>query len=131
MVDKKFFEISYKKNGRDFDFCDCYGLCYLYNKVILDKKIPIYLNEKIDTDHEVNNTINTRSFDFKNVLRGKETEGDIISFRIKGSPTHVGVVLQMGLMIHIIENKKAVIESYSNLRWKNKVDSFWRYESII
>jgi cell wall-associated NlpC family hydrolase len=125
----EYLKIFYHKNHRDFSFCDCYGICYLFNKEVLDKEIPIYLNEKIYTDEDVNATYKSKTSDFRKIPIGKEAIGDIISFNIKGFAVHVGVVLQKGTMLHIMEGKHASIESYSNSKWERKVDSFWRYES--
>lgn len=126
----KFTKIFYHKNHRDFNFCDCYGICYLFNKEVLKKEIPVYLNEKIYSNEDINRTYREKQSDFKKVNTGRESGGDIVSLKIKGQPIHVGVVVQKGTMLHIMENKNAQIESYNNSKWKNKVDSFWRYESI-
>lgn len=128
---RKYLDIHYKKNGRDFEFCDCYGICYLYNKHELEKLIPIYLNEEIETPNQVDALFNKKKSEFKKIKIGKEHEGDIISLNIKGLPTHVGVVLQKGLMLHIMNGHCALIESYNNSKWINRIDSFWRYESTL
>lgn len=125
----EFLKIFYHKNHRDFVFCDCYGICYLFNKEILKIELPLYLNERIHTYDDISNTLMTRKTDFKKVQKGKEVMGDIVMLNVKNMPVHVGVVLQNGLMLHIMEGKHAVIESYNNNNWKKKVDSFYRYES--
>tara|TARA_R110000787_G_scaffold5686_8_gene20548 strand:- start:6324 stop:6716 length:393 start_codon:yes stop_codon:yes gene_type:complete len=128
-VYNEYTKIFYHKNQRDFNLCDCYGICYLFNKEELGIIIPQYLNEKIYSDEDINATYQEKKKDFKRVSLGKEKIGDIISLNVKGFPIHVGVVLQKGTMLHIMEGQHAMIESYQNSRWKNKVESFWRYES--
>ena len=128
---EKFTKIFYHKNKRDFNFCDCYGICYLYNRDVLGRAIPEYLNEDIWSDESIDDTYHNKKQDFKKVTQGKECAGDIVSFNIKGHSVHVGVVLQRGTMLHIISGKHGSIESYNNSKWKNRVESFWRYESII
>ena len=115
----------------DFSFCDCYGICYLFNKEVLGLEIPIYLNEKIYTDEDIDATYQSKKSDFKLVKSGKERIGDIVSLNIKGYAVHVGVVLQKGTMLHIMENKHAMIEGYKTSKWENKVESFWRYENTL
>lgn len=127
----KFLNIFYHKNHRSFTFCDCYGICYLFNKEVLGNDLPEFLDEDIWDDAGVNNAITNGKKHFKKINIGKEKVGDIVSFQINGNFLHVGVVLQSGQMLHIMEGKHAVIESYNNLKWKHKVDSFWRYESTI
>lgn len=125
---EKFERIFYQLNHRDFNFCDCYGICYLYNKHVLGKYIPEYLNENIYTDESIIDAYNKRKPEWTQVKNGKEVPGDIISIKIKKFPTHVGVVVKKGLMMHIAENRHTAIESYNSTKWKNRVDSFWRYE---
>ena len=125
----KFLNIAYEKNHRNFELCDCYGICYLFNKEILKKDIPIYLNQDIVTHEQISSTLSVKKSDFFKVTNGKEKIGDIVMMCIKGMAIHVGVVLQNGLMLHIMEGKQAAIESYKSTKWKNKVDSFYRYES--
>ena len=123
-----FTKIFYQKNHRDFNFCDCYGICYLFNKEVLNKEIPEYLNEKIYDNEDVVKTYNSKKPEFTKVNTGREKAGDIVSLKVKSMPIHVGVVIEKGAMLHIMENRHAVIESYNTNKWKNKVDSFWRYE---
>lgn len=109
---------KYKKDGRTHQEVDCYGLCYLFNKEVLNKEIPIYASYQKDQDK------------YFKIPIGKEISGDIISLNIKGYPIHVGVIIQKGIMLHIMENSKPVIETYLNQKWIKRVDSIWRYESI-
>lgn len=125
----KFTKIFYHKNQRDFNFCDCYGICYLFNKEVLGKEIPSYLNEDIYTDEGINAAYKQKTQEWKKVPKGKETPGDVVSINLKHLPVHVGVVIEKGTMLHILENRHAQIESYNTNRWKNKINSFWRYES--
>lgn len=131
MFDKyeKFEKIFYHKNHRDFNFCDCYGICYLFNREVLNKEIPEYLNEKIYSDEDIDATYKSKLKEWVKIPRGKETTGDVVSINMKQMPIHVGVVVDKGFMLHIMENRHAQIESYNSFKWKNKVDSFWRYES--
>lgn len=128
---KRYLNIKYKKNGRDFDYCDCYGICYLFNKHELEIDLPIYLDDPVENQEQIDALFNKKKSDFKKVKLGKECEGDIISFNIKGLPTHVGVVLQKGLMLHIISGETAKIESYTTNKWINRIDSLWRYEITL
>ncbi len=127
----QYTNIFYKKNGRDFNSCDCYGICYLFNKIELKKELPVYLDDPVDTPDQIDAVFGQKKKEFKKIPNGREMVGDIISLNIKGLPTHVGVVLQKGLMLHIISGQHSRIESYNTTKWKNRIDSFWRYESTI
>ena len=113
----KFLKAKYLKDGRSYNEVDCYGICYLYNKDYLNKEIPKFASFETDTNK------------FIKVSLGKETEGDIISFNIKGFPIHVGLIIQNGMMLHIMEDSNVTFESYLSFKWKKRINSIWRYES--
>lgn len=113
---KNLLSVKYERDARSYEKTDCYGICYLYNRDVLNKKIPEFANY----DKDQNN--------YTRVSLGKECPGDIIMFNIKGYPIHVGVIVQKGTMLHIMENSKAAIESYKSAKWEKRIDSIWRYE---
>ena len=113
----KYLDAVYVKDARTHKEVDCYGLCYLYNKEILEIEIPKYADFNIDQDK------------FKKIKIGKEYPGDIILFDIKGYPVHVGIIIQKGVMLHIMENSKPMIENYNGPKWEKRINSIWRYEN--
>lgn len=54
-------------------------------------------------------------------------EGDLIVIGRGGRPWHIGVVVEPGQMLHSYAGGSAVIESYNDVRWRNRIDGFWRY----
>lgn len=54
-------------------------------------------------------------------------EGDVVIFNIGGRPAHIGVVIDPGWMLHAYEGGSAAIESYQDMRWRNRINGFWRY----
>lgn len=128
---KQFLNIYYKKDGRSYTGADCYGLCYLFNRDILNKIIPDFLGENIYGDESISRVYEQKKSQFKKVATGKEVVGDIISLSLKGYPVHVGVIVQKGIMLHIMENKFASLESYINKKWDKRINSIWRYESTL
>lgn len=113
----KYLDARYVKNARTYNEVDCYGLCYLYNKDFLGIEIPKYADFDVDKNK------------FKKIKIGKETPGDIILFDIKGYPVHVGIIIQKGTMLHIMENSKPLIENYNSHKWHKRINSIWRYEN--
>lgn len=126
----KFTKIFYELNRRDFERSDCYGICYLFNKHVLGRDIPCHLEDNVKTKEDINAAYKDKQSKFIKVSKGRECAGDIISLDIKNFPMHVGVVVKKGTMLHIMEDRHATIESYNSIKWKNKINSFWRYESI-
>lgn len=55
------------------------------------------------------------------------TEGDLVILNIGGRPSHIGVVTDPGWMLHSYSGGSAVIESYNDMRWRRRVEGFYRY----
>ena len=53
--------------------------------------------------------------------------GDVVSLRIGGAESHVGLVATPGRMLHVLEGGHAVIETYTSRRWKERVCGVYRY----
>jgi len=53
--------------------------------------------------------------------------GDVVSLRIGGAESHVGLVATPGRMLHVLEGGHAVIETYTSRRWKERVAGVYRY----
>jgi len=114
----KFLGAAYLKDGRNYKEIDCYGICYLFNRDMLSREIPKYPQ------------FGKSEYLYQKIKLGKELTGDIISFNIKGQPIHVAVIVNKGIMLHIMEDKKPAIENYLTAKWKNRINSIWRYEGI-
>jgi len=55
-------------------------------------------------------------------------EGDVVI--IRGRPFHIGVIVEPGQMLHAYNGGTSCIEDYKSIRWKNKVDGFYRYKGF-
>lgn len=55
-------------------------------------------------------------------------EGDVVV--IRGRPFHIGIVIQPGQMIHSYNGGTSCIEDYRSIRWKNRVEGFYRYKGF-
>ena len=58
---------------------------------------------------------------------GDPRPGDVVSLRIEGVESHVGLVTTPGRMLHVLEGGHAVIETYTSRRWKERVCGVYRY----
>lgn len=54
-------------------------------------------------------------------------EGDVILIGRGGRPWHMGVVVEPGEMLHSYAGGSAVIESYRGLRWRSRINGYFRY----
>jgi len=56
-------------------------------------------------------------------------EGDVVL--IKSRPWHIGVVVGDGFMLHnYSKNGTSCIEEYNSLRWKKRIEGFYRYKGF-
>jgi len=53
-------------------------------------------------------------------------EGDIIL--IRSWPAHIGVIIDPPLFLHAHSDGTSCVESFRDLRWRNRVLGFYRYE---
>jgi len=55
-------------------------------------------------------------------------EGDVVI--IRGRPFHIGVIVEPGYMLHAYNGGTSCIEDYNSIRWRSKVDGFYRYKGF-
>lgn len=54
-------------------------------------------------------------------------EGDVVI--IRNRPWHIGLVIEPGLMLHSYRGGTSCIENYQGMRWKSRVQGFFRHKS--
>jgi len=54
-------------------------------------------------------------------------EGDVVI--IRGRPFHTGLVIEPGCMLHAYNGNTSCIEDYTGIRWKSRVEGFYRYKN--
>lgn len=124
--------LPFKDHGRDGSGLDCWGLARL---VLLEQfgiALPSYAHEYSRTtaiDH-ISALIERESRRWQNIDLGHERCGDVVVLRLHGKPMHVGLVLGDQHMLHIERGIDSVIERYTGPRWKDRIDSFYRYQSF-
>jgi cell wall-associated NlpC family hydrolase len=104
--------IQYKKNGRDRNGLDCYGLVKLVH-LRQGKTLPEY--DTPDDSNSIISLIETGKLSCKELPEPKE--GCIVLFRIPPYKLHMGVVVGDGKFIHIIENRNVAIERLDHRMW--------------
>ena len=116
--------ITYEKagNGLDGHGLDCYTLCReVYRR--LDKELPSFSHP------EEANVIE------QEVLGGKQLFVELekpepfclVTFRVMGFVSHVGVVLEdCRSFIHILKKSRVSVERLDSLLWKKRIDGFFR-----
>lgn len=65
------------------------------------------------------------------VPRGAECYGDGVLLRIAGAPSHIGVVMGQGRMLHVLmDGHESCIESYRDPKWARRVEGFYRHRDL-
>lgn len=127
---EKYVGIPFKDKGRDQSGTDCWGLIRLVFKTEKSVDLPDLSGDYEDT-HDcagINATyIKEAQSRWKPVEAGKEKPMDVAVFKIKGMPMHVGIVLSRKRFLHVSRGMDSVIDRYDSLRWRNRIEGFYRY----
>lgn len=123
--------IPYADHGRTREGCDCWGLVRMVYADRLAVDLPslaggysaannrgsvarLIADERTDTGwHEIE--------------PGREQPLDLVLLRIGGEPCHVGVVVEPGMMLHLLKGTNAAVERYTRPMWNRRIDSLWRW----
>lgn len=127
--------IPFKARGRTRAGLDCYGLvCLIYEEVYgirlptyegayrnhLDSRIPALVLDARET------AVWTR------VPHGTPCyQGDVLVFRIRGNPTHVGMAINNTTMIHADVKCGVVREDFRTPIWAPRIMSRHRYRGVL
>ncbi len=68
---------------------------------------------------------------WREVARGTERYGDGVLLRIAGAPSHIGVVMGQGRMLHVLmDGHESCVESYRTPKWAARVEGFYRHRDL-
>lgn len=131
---ERFVGIRYANRGRDIETgLDCWGLLRAFYKDVLDIELPTYENAYQDSN-EMNQTVQAIRYEKRDDTWVKVTSpayGDGVLLRIAGHPCHVGIYLGDGRMLHTLTGHDSAIDCLDSVRWKNRVDGYFRHASRI
>ena len=126
-----FVGIPYLSGGRDLDGLDCWGLVLCAAKELFCLDYPIYLGyTNAEAQDETEPYFSVRKSDWKHIPVGSEVAGDVIVLYIAGRPTHCGLVIEKGMMLHTLANHDSVIERYLTRRWITNTEGFYRWSQV-
>jgi len=120
--------IPFKYGGRDKSGMDCWGLVVeIYRRMGIEIEDLDYCNKIAFGDNPVFEE--HKSEDWERVMPPFK-EGDVVLFRLHGAqyPTHCGVYLKGGKVIHAVERHGVVITPIRSLL--PKIDSVYRHKCL-
>lgn len=130
MWSNKYVEIPFAEHGRSLEGCDCWGLACVIYKQELGINLPELLDYKNTKDSQTIAELYKEEHQrWTEISEGGEKPFDILIFNVMGLPTHVGIVITKGLMIHCEYGIGTHVTEYKReLAWKKRLVGIYRYE---
>lgn len=108
----KYLGIPYKKGGRDRGGVDCWGLVRLFYDQEYGVLLPAYIDHGGRREEYIRKGIEELAAEAVT----DPQEGDLVVISVGGRPSHVGVWLDGGKVLHILRGCESVVEDAKRLR---------------
>lgn len=122
--------IPFKFDGREIDGLDCWGIVKMVYRDQLGIDLPNFNGALSDNSRETLRKVAAIAAEerkrWSKVDRPKEFDVVLMS-PTGGDPYHVGVMVDRRNMLHVMEGCNSTIERVDGMRWKNRVEGFYRY----
>lgn len=127
----RYIGIPYADLGRSLHGCDCWGLACIVYRYELGIILPDYLGTYGSAEEHA---------EIDALIAGEETSPlwrsvarpepfDIAVFRRGRLATHVGIIVQPGLMLHMHDDDCAKLADYRGGAWGNRLKGIYRHRS--
>ena len=118
--------IPFEGKGRTREGCDCYGLLRLVELEQFAQMLPEYSDYDPGNQEEEARLIDER-LPLIGASRVESPEaGDIVQLRYLGAPSHVGVFVGDGMVLHTAPKKGVVLESLSSVNLASRIVGYFR-----
>jgi sulfur carrier protein ThiS len=117
--------LPYKLSGRDRDGLDCWGLVRLIHKEQFGNDLPSF-SEHDHSQEKIREIMAEQKEHW--IATDTPKIGDVILFRVLGSPSHVGLYIGDKSFIHAKQGINSAIERYDSAYWEKRVIGFYRYD---
>ncbi len=121
--------------GRSRVGVDCWGLLWLVYGEVLNVVVASYAAETTDAPERAEIAA-LLSHDraiapWSPIELGRERAFDMAVFRRAGLDSHIGIVLEPGRMMHILDGGESYIDRYDVGRWKMKLVGLHRHVEMM
>jgi cell wall-associated NlpC family hydrolase len=123
---EKYIGIEFEDNGRGGKF-DCWGLAMYFLKEEFGFDLPDLSEQYFNSNDRFNIPFVVDLEKPNWLLVSKPNPGNVVLFNISGIPMHVGIVVSDTEMLHIAKGINSCIESFTSMKWKNRVEGFYAY----
>ena len=121
----KYSSIPYENKGRSEKGFDCWGLVRLFYLNEKGIELPSYV-EEYETCSNASGAIKENMGAEWNRTDIPEP-GDVALFRIRGYPSHVGLMIDNRRFMHVLKGVGVVIEELDSLLWTKRLQGVYHY----
>jgi probable lipoprotein NlpC len=126
----KYVGLPWLEKGRDVAGVDCWGLLRLVYADVLGIELPSYdeaYASVTERDEVAALTGQAKNAPWIPVTKGEEVQFDMLVFRRGRWGSHVGLVVNQGLMLHISEGLSSFVQSYDSGQWRHRLTGIYRH----
>jgi probable lipoprotein NlpC len=128
----RFVGLPWRERGRSRDGVDCYGLAVLAFREVHGIELAGFEDAYASVAElaEISALItgNSEQWPWRPVTAAREF--DVALFRRGNLQTHVGIVVDANRMLHIEQDREAIVETFTSGRWRHRCLGFYRHAGL-
>lgn len=123
--------VPFEAKGRSVEGWDCWGLVVVAFREVWGLELPSYSESYSPADvkgtEALGQTIRSHMPEWEQIHVHEARAMDVVVFRLKGRPIHVGLCLGGGLVLHTEEKLGTVAERLDSALWKDRIEGVFRH----
>lgn len=131
---RDFVGLPWLRAGRSAAGVDCWGLLWLVYCDVLSIAVASYADETVDEPERAEIAEMIRGEEGRScwlpVPFGQEREFDMLVFRRAGIESHIGIVVEPGRMLHVLQGSESRAETFIEGRWRSKLVALRRHVDL-
>lgn len=122
--------VPFLEFGHDFTGWNCWGLIVQAYHECFGIELPGFENISALNLKEVGQLYEAHRRAWKPLQSHQERPGDVVLLRHGPLICHAGLVIKVGLMLHVEQDCATCIEPYNSGTWKARIAGFYRHEQL-